>query len=407
MSQIETIMLVALGFIVAALAALIISRVGWSYAVKLGNRRTERDAPAKIAALQAERDQLRAEYAMLARKLELRLDDLKTRLAEQTAEVSRNRNRVDHMVSEIQARDALVAEHEADVRKAHEQIAPLEEELAVRTQTNQRLKEQIAERDEEIARLSAEVSSLTSSAIQQDRELQLLRQQVANAPSVPELTTEVKETQSRLHERIAQLTSLSSQIEQQRNELKTQHEEFASKQAELMSTEQATETEGGANSVKPKNKSTGKKPAASRAAARKKPAAKKSTSRKSAAKKKSLKKAPAKSSELALIEKGSPDLESQIESAEKESRDLQAELSKLDKVWTEKLDALQKVAGNRGTQIELSDSDVNVSIPDSASGKDDAGKAKSSGEETTGRNFQNVISLAARIRALQRRTADD
>ena len=95
MSQIETIMLVTLGFAVAALIALFLGRMIWSYALGLGKRRMQRSAPASMAELQADRDRLRAEYAMLARKLELRLDDLKTRLAEQTAEVSRNRNRID------------------------------------------------------------------------------------------------------------------------------------------------------------------------------------------------------------------------------------------------------------------------------------------------------------------------
>ena len=85
MSQIETIMLVALGFVGALLVGLLVVRGLWTYAVSLGKRRVERRAPSAIAELRADRDRLKAEYAMQGRRLQLRLDDLKTRMAEQMA----------------------------------------------------------------------------------------------------------------------------------------------------------------------------------------------------------------------------------------------------------------------------------------------------------------------------------
>ena len=72
MSQIETIMLVALGFAVAALIALFLGRIAWVFALGLGKKRMQRAAPTTIAELQSDRDRLRAEYAMLSRKLDKR-----------------------------------------------------------------------------------------------------------------------------------------------------------------------------------------------------------------------------------------------------------------------------------------------------------------------------------------------
>ncbi len=384
MSQIETIMLVALGFVVAALVALLISRIGWSYAVKLGNRRTERDAPAKIAGLQAERDQLRAEYAMLSRKLELRLDDLKTRLAEQTAEVTRNRNRVDNMVAEIKQRDTIIAEREADVRAIHEQIAPLEEELAVRTQANQQLKQDVSDRDEEITRLNSQIAALTEDAGAMTRRIEGLQQDIAGRPTMPELTGEVEANQSRLQQRIAQLTTLSTQIEQQRDDLQAQRHDFAAKQAVIAPED---DTKAPATKKTPTKRS------------RKKPATRKTAAKKPSAAKKPRKTATRKPRQLTLIEKNSKTLETQLETAEEESRNLQAELSKLDDIWTEKLDELKTLADSGKSQASSDTVDENV--------KNGNGAADAEAQQAPARNFQNVISLAARIRALQRKSADD
>ena len=388
MSHIETIMLVVLGFVVAVIVAMVLSRIGWTYAVKLGNRRTERDAPAKIAALQAERDQLRAEYAILSRKLELRLDDLKTRLAEQTAEVSRNRNRLDHMVKEVEKRDKLISEREADVQAIHQHIAPLEQELATRTQANQQLKEQISDRDENIAKLGQQIQGLSSQLDASDMDLASVRNELANAPTVPELSEDAAQTQTKLQQRIADLTNLSREIEHQRGELTAQREEFAAVQ-QLTATEAKEETSSAP--TKKQAKKT-KSPAKKQAVAKKKLPAKKAARKTAKAKK--LRKAPAKRApKLTAIETNSRELEGKIESAEQETRDLQAELSRLDDIWTEKLEELHVAAGNRAPLEVLQD--------DTDTQPSDTGE-----EPRDGRNFQNVISLAARIRSLQAKPDD-
>ncbi|NJM30180.1 MAG: hypothetical protein HC855_08805 [Rhizobiales bacterium] len=67
MSQTETIMLFVLGFAFAGLVALFLGRLAWQIALRLGARRMQRQVPTTVAELQAERDRLRAEYAMMSR----------------------------------------------------------------------------------------------------------------------------------------------------------------------------------------------------------------------------------------------------------------------------------------------------------------------------------------------------
>ena len=61
MSQSESLMLVILGFAVATLLALIIGRLAWSLALRLGARKNQRSMPSTVAELKSDRDRLRAE----------------------------------------------------------------------------------------------------------------------------------------------------------------------------------------------------------------------------------------------------------------------------------------------------------------------------------------------------------
>jgi chromosome segregation ATPase len=180
MSQIETIMLVALGFAVAALIALFLGRIAWVFALGLGKKRMQRATPTTIAELQSDRDRLRAEYAMLWRKLELRMSDLKTKLAEQMAEVSRNRNRIDHLISELRNRDRLLNEREAELQSLRIQLAPLESELTARTASVQQLKEQLRGRDEEIHRLSHTSEKLRAELTERNRQIAAMKKEIAD-----------------------------------------------------------------------------------------------------------------------------------------------------------------------------------------------------------------------------------
>jgi chromosome segregation ATPase len=97
MSQTETILLIVLGFSLASLIALFMGRMVWTVALKLGARRMQRQMPSTLVDLQAERNRLRAEYAMMSQRLGSRLEEAKLKAAEQMAEVNRYRNRLRQM----------------------------------------------------------------------------------------------------------------------------------------------------------------------------------------------------------------------------------------------------------------------------------------------------------------------
>ncbi len=120
MSQTETLLLFVLGFCVALFVVLLFGRGIWALIGSWSGWRETRKVPAAIRELQAERDGLKAEKAMMAQKLEATLNDMKMRMAEQMAEVSRNRNRLLDMGQTLKERESTIShvQSQADDKSA-------------------------------------------------------------------------------------------------------------------------------------------------------------------------------------------------------------------------------------------------------------------------------------------------
>ena len=89
---IENIMYFALGLLVAGLVSLIILPAVWKRAVRLTKRRIEAATPITMAEFRADKDQLRAEFALSTRRLEMNVETLRKRLAEQLGDVNQKRS---------------------------------------------------------------------------------------------------------------------------------------------------------------------------------------------------------------------------------------------------------------------------------------------------------------------------
>lgn len=83
------IMYSVLGFLVATLLALLILPAVWRRAVRLTTKRIEGAIPVSMAEIQADKDQLRAEFAMSARRLEHDADLLRERTVAQFEQLSK------------------------------------------------------------------------------------------------------------------------------------------------------------------------------------------------------------------------------------------------------------------------------------------------------------------------------
>jgi len=145
---IENIMYFALGLLVAGLVSLIILPAVWKRAVRLTKRRIEAATPITMAEFRADKDQLRAEFALSTRRLEMNVETLRKRLAEQLGDVNQKRSdlgmlkaeRDQHLgiVKELEAREAelraRVAELERDGTDLAQRLRMRDRELDVRSE---------------------------------------------------------------------------------------------------------------------------------------------------------------------------------------------------------------------------------------------------------------------------------
>src|SRR5437879_12301857 len=85
--MVEPIMYLAIGFLISMLLGLMIVPLVHNRAVRLTTKRMEAATPLSMAEIQADKDQLRAEFAMSARRLEMSVDQLKSKTTSQLAEL--------------------------------------------------------------------------------------------------------------------------------------------------------------------------------------------------------------------------------------------------------------------------------------------------------------------------------
>ncbi len=150
---IENIMYFALGLLVAGIVALIIMPAVWKRAVRLTKRRIEAATPITMAEFRADKDQLRAEFALSTRRLEMNVEALRKRLAEQLSDANQKRTDLGALKAERDKSLAIIQELEARTVELRERNLALEKEG---TDLAQRLRM----RDREVETRNGEIQNL-------------------------------------------------------------------------------------------------------------------------------------------------------------------------------------------------------------------------------------------------------
>ena len=124
--MVEAHMYFAIGFLLAALGILIVAPLVHGRAVRLTRQRLESMIPASAAEIMADKDLLRAEFAMSTRQLEIALSELKAKSANERAELGRKTDAVDRLKNELTALRAQLnaPEEQLAVRDADQAATP-------------------------------------------------------------------------------------------------------------------------------------------------------------------------------------------------------------------------------------------------------------------------------------------
>jgi chromosome segregation ATPase len=154
--MIELIMFFALGFLSASLVALVLLSAVWHRAVRLTTKRIEGAIPVSMAEIQADKDQLRAEFAMSTRRLETSVEHLKLKTTEQFAELGRKNDTIRKLKQESEEKSAKVGALEAQERVLRQKLSNTEEELSLKSR-------ELHQAESELAKKAAEMASLARS----------------------------------------------------------------------------------------------------------------------------------------------------------------------------------------------------------------------------------------------------
>jgi len=197
--MIEPIMYLAIGFLVSMLFGLMIVPLVHNRAVRLTTRRLEAATPLSMAEIQADKDQLRAEFAMSARRLEMSVEQLKNRTTSQLADLGKKTDMINRMKIELGEKNATIFSLEAREKAVKEQLRATEEEFSTKTEALRLAEGALTDKQGELSKLNTELNDRSLVADSRQVELVAVRTQIEQLKNrVGDAEKEFTATQTRL-----------------------------------------------------------------------------------------------------------------------------------------------------------------------------------------------------------------
>lgn len=201
--MIESVMYFGIGFLVAAVLGLLFIPLVHNRAVRLTMKRLEASTPLSIAEIRADKDQLRAEFAMSTRRLEMSVDKLKAKTTTQLAELGKKTDAINQMKKELGEKTATIFALETRDKTLRDQLRATEEEFQIKSGGLREAERQLADKEADLTKLLGDLGERSLAADTQRTEISALHVQVeALKASVADYERAVADTEQRLvHER--------------------------------------------------------------------------------------------------------------------------------------------------------------------------------------------------------------
>src|SRR6202008_2447013 len=183
-------------------------------AVRLTTRRLEAATPLSMAEIQADKDQLRAEFAMSARRLEMSVEQLKNRTTSQLADLGKKTDAINRMKIELGEKNATIFALEAREKAVKEQLRATEEEFAIKTESLRNAEKALSDKHGELAKINTELSDRSMMAESRQIELVAVR-------------TQIVELERRVGEAEKDFTATQARLTQERGESETATRELS------------------------------------------------------------------------------------------------------------------------------------------------------------------------------------
>jgi len=197
--MIESVMYFGIGFLAAALLGLLFVPLVHNRAVRLTMKRLEAATPVSIAEIRADKDQLRAEFAMSTRRLEMSVEKMKAKTTTQLAELGKKTDAINQLKKELGEKTAAIFALEARDKTLRDQLRSSEEEFQFKSGALRDAERQLADKEADLTKLLGELGERSLVADNQRTEIAAFRTRVeAMKLSVSDYERAVAETENRL-----------------------------------------------------------------------------------------------------------------------------------------------------------------------------------------------------------------
>ncbi|MER8900205.1 hypothetical protein [Mesorhizobium sp. M0772] len=222
--MVQSILFFALGFLCAGFLALLVAPAIWRRAVVLTRKRVEASVPRTLAEIQADKDSLRAEFAMTTRRLEISIKTLREQANEQLVEINRCREALKGLaverkdkkqaLSELGEKNELLLHREQQIQQLSDRLAQTERTMEKRALELEKLEHmyddasfsssnrqiELVARESELEKLANDISVLRGQRKEADRRHQ-------------EVVTEAKATRDALKAEKKRTADLDRKLE--------------------------------------------------------------------------------------------------------------------------------------------------------------------------------------------------
>ena len=240
--MIEPAMYLGIGFLLASLLGLVFIPLVHARAVRLTMRRMEAATPLSMAEIQADKDQLRAEFAMSTRRLEMNVEQLKAKGTSQLAELGKKNDAINRLKVELGEKAATIFALEAREKALKDQMKATEDELSVKTLSLHETERNLSDKESEMSRLSAELGDRTATTEAQRVELISLRTQIdALRIRIADYERDIKKTEDRLDKERQELAAATRNLADERGKVENLGKRVGELEQQLVA--QSTEAE--------------------------------------------------------------------------------------------------------------------------------------------------------------------
>jgi len=222
---IQATLIFLLGFLSAGFIAVLVAPAIWRRAVVLTRRRVEAALPLSMAEIRADKDAMRAGYAVATRKLEMTIKSMREEMVEKSLEIERAReaarNAAQALEDRLAARERVVAEQAAELEslgtmydEASFAASSRQIELVAQEANIERMGEEISALSAEREQAGAQLREASRQVKEQERALREEKRRIlALERKAARLTTALSNTEEKLQRRERDLQRLRGKLQ--------------------------------------------------------------------------------------------------------------------------------------------------------------------------------------------------